>query len=84
MRAFASFIATLVCLGVAFSLLHVVILWLQLPDVMALLLFAIPIVLYIAYCTGTTRAQTLRSALTIYLGFSGVVLAAAGLVYLIG
>ena len=79
-----TFIATLVSMGVAFSFLHVVILYLNLPDLLALLIFAIPVVVYIGYCTRPTRRQALHSAIAIYVSFAGVVLACAGLVYLIG
>jgi hypothetical protein len=79
-----SFVATLAFFGVAFSLLHAVILWLQLPDLAALLLLAIPVVAYIAYCTEPTRVDMTRAALKFYLGFASVTLAAGGLVYLIG
>jgi len=80
----ASFVATFFCLGVTFALLHLILLWLNPPDVVALLVFALPLVSYIAYTTQPTRALWLRSALSIYTSFAGVVLATAGLVYLIG
>ena len=84
MRSIFSYIATLAFFGVAFSLLHAAILWLQLPDLAALLLFAIPVIAYLAYCTQDSRAAMLRSALRIYASFAVVVLSAGGLVYLIG
>ena len=84
MKLVLSYLATLVFFGVAFSLLHTAILWLRLPDLAALLLFAIPVVSYIAYCTEPSRARALRAGLKIYLSFAGVTLAAGGLVYLIG
>ena len=84
MKQVASFVATLVLLGVVLAILHHLLLWLNLPDIVALLVFALPLVAYIAYTTQPTRALWLRSALSIYTGFGGVVLAAAGLVYLIG
>jgi len=84
MQPILSFIATLVFFGVAFSLLHVSILWLGLPDLAALLLFAVPVVGYIAYCTQPDQAAMLRSAARIYTSFAAVVLSAAGLVYVIG
>lgn len=71
-------------MGVAFSFLHVVILYLNLSDLLALLIFAIPVVIYIGYCTRRTRRQALRSAIGIYFSFASVVLACTGLVYLIG
>ena len=83
MQPLVSFIATLAILGVAFVLLHWLILTLGLPDIVALLLFAIPIVGYIAYCTQETSAEIWRSATKIYLVFATVTLSAAGLVLLI-
>ncbi len=71
-------------MGVAFSFLHALILWLNLPDLAALLMFALPIVAYIAYCTQNSRRQALHSAIRIYATFAAVVLASTGLVYLIG
>jgi hypothetical protein len=84
LKQVASFAATFVLLGVVLALLHHLLLWLNSPDIVALLVFALPLVAYIAYTTQPTRALWLRSALSIYTGFAGVVLAATGLVYLIG
>ncbi len=84
MHPVLTFIATLTFFGVAFSFLHTAILWLGLPDLAALLLFAIPVVAYIAYCTQPTRAAMIQSAARIYLSFAVVVVSAGGLVYLIG
>ena len=84
MKTILSYIATLMLFGVAFSLLHLVVLWLWLPDLAALLLFAVPVVAYLAYCSHHTRAAMLRSAIRIYASFAAVVLSAGGLVYLIG
>jgi len=84
MKIVLSYIATLVFFGVAFSLLHLMILWLRLPDLAALLLFAIPVIGYIAYCTNHSRAAMLRSAARIYASFAVVVLSAGGLVLFIG
>lgn len=67
----------------AFLSLHLVIVALGLSDLVALLLFAIPITVFISYCTQDTRAQAIRSALHIYCVFASVTLAAVGLVYLI-
>lgn len=83
MQPVISFIATLAVLGVAFIVLHWLILALGLPDIAALLLFAVPIVGYIAYCTHETRAARLHSAGKFYLVFAAVTLSAAGLVLLI-
>ena len=68
----------------AFTLSHWLILWLRLPDLAALMVFALPVVFYMAYCTLDSAAAILRAALRMYLGFAGVVLSAAGLVWLIG
>ncbi len=78
-----SLIATLGLLGVAFTLLHWLILWLDLPDLVALLLFALPVVAYLAWCTFEERAAQLRFALQMYLSFSAVTIASAAIVYLI-
>ena len=78
-----SFIATLGLLGVAFAFLHSVSWWLKLPDLAALLLFALPISAYCAYCTQESNRLMLRATLRIYLVFASVVLASAVLVFLI-
>jgi len=79
-----SFAATLILLGATFLLLHLVGVWAGVIDVVALLLFAIPITGFIAYCTHQSQTQMLRSALQIYGSFCAVVVSAVGLVYLIG
>jgi len=79
-----SYLATLGILGVAFLLLHGLILLLDLPDLAALLLFALPVSAYIAYCTQPSRAALLRFTLRIYVVFATTVLASAALVYYIG
>ncbi len=84
MKSLLSYIATLGFFGVAFTLLHLAILWLGLPDLAALLLFAAPVIAYLAYCTQDTRAAMLKSAVRIYASFAAVVLSAGALVYLIG
>ena len=84
MQPLVSFIATLVVLGVAFTALHWLILLFNLPDIVALLLFGIPVVCYIAYCTQETRAAMWRSAVRVYFSFAAVTLSAAGLVLFIG
>ena len=71
-------------MGVVMLLLHLVILWLGFSDLVALLLFALPIVVYISYCTQESRKQVILSTLQIYGTFSSVIIASAGLVYLIG
>lgn len=68
----------------AFSLLHGLILWLGLPDLAGLMVLAIPVIVYIAYCTVDSKAAMLRAAIRMYLAFAGVVLASAGLVLWIG
>ena len=80
MQPVISFIATLVFLGVAFSFLHWLILALGLSDLVALLLFALPIAGYIAYTTQETIETRWRFAVRIYLVFAAVTLSAAGLV----
>ncbi len=84
MKSILSYFATLGFFGVAFSLLHLAILWLGLPDLAALLLFAVPVIAYLAYCTQESRAAMLHSAVRIYTSFAAVVLCAGALVYLIG
>ncbi len=84
MRPALSFVATLALLGVALTLLHWLGLWLALPDLAALLLFALPLSFYFAYCTEPTRARVLRAGLRYYLVFASVVLASAALVLFIG
>ncbi len=79
-----SFVATLALLGAALTLLHWISLWLELPDIVALLLFALPLSFYFAYCTESTRARVLRIGLRYFLVFASVVLASAGLVLFIG
>lgn len=63
-----------------FSILHWLILWLRLPDLAALMVLALPVVAYIAYCTADSRSAMLRASLRMYLGFAGVVLTSAALV----
>ena len=75
---------TLILLGVVFSLLHLIIVWLGVADIIALLLFAVPIVAYISYCTQQSPGAIVSSAVRVYCGFAAVVLAAVGLVYVIG
>ena len=84
MRPVLSFIAALAVLGAAFSLLHWISLALALPDLLALLLFALPVIAYMAYCTESTPVQVLRAAVRIYVTFAAVLLASAALVYFIG
>jgi hypothetical protein len=79
-----SFIATLVVLGVAFSLLHWLILALGLSDLAALMLFAVPIAGYLSYATQETMEARIRFAVRIYLVFAAVTLSAAGIVWYIG
>ena len=84
MQPIVSFVATLGLLGVAFTILHWVILWLRLPDLAALLLFALPVTAYIAWSMQEGRSRQLRFGLQIYVTFAAVVVACAGIVYLIG
>ena len=78
-----SLFATLTLLGAAFTLLHWLILWLKLPDLVALLLFALPVAAYIAWCSVESRQAQLRLALQIYSSFAAVTIASAAIVYLI-
>lgn len=84
MKPILNFLATFLLMGVAFILLHLLIVWLGVSDLVALLLFALPVSAYASYCTHRRRADQVRAALQIYASFSLVVLAAAGLVYVIG
>ncbi len=84
MSSFFSFAATLILLGVVFILLHLVLVWLGVSDLVALLVFALPLAGYISYCTNESRKKVIASALQIYLSFASVIIASAGLVYLIG
>jgi hypothetical protein len=79
-----SLATTLALAGVVAVALHYLILWLGVGDLAALMIFAAPICIYIAYCTHRSRAGMWRAALAMYASFSGVVLSAAGLVYFIG
>jgi len=71
-------------MGVVMLLLHLAIVWLGVSDLVALLVFALPIVVYISYCTHDSCLQVIHSALRIYGTFAAVLIASAGLVYLIG
>ena len=84
MRSIFSLLTTLILLGVVFYLLHLIIVWLGVADIVALLLFAVPIVAYISYCTQQSRSAIVGSAVRIYCAFAAVALPAVGLVYVIG
>lgn len=71
-------------MGVVFLSLHLALVWLGVSDLVALLVFAAPISVYVSYCTQASSARIINSALRIYGSFVSVVLAAAALVYLIG
>jgi hypothetical protein len=79
-----SFGITLILMGVAAISLHQLILWLGVGDLVALLLFAAPVSAYLAYCTHHSAAAQWRATVQIYASFSLVLIASAGLVYLIG
>ncbi len=83
MNPLVSFIATLIILGLALSMIHLLSLALALPDIIALLLLALPLTLFIAYCSHESHAQMLRAAIQIYCSFASVVIASAAIVYLI-
>ena len=70
-------------LGLIFSVLHLLIVALGLSDLLALMLFALPGAAYIAYCNHDDNAVRIRSATSIYLSFTSVTLAAAGLSWII-
>ncbi len=71
-------------MALAFVGLHYLILFFKFSDVMALILFALPVVAIIAYSTHETPRKMLRSAISIYTCFVSVILAASGLVWFIG
>ena len=79
-----SFITTFTLLGVVFTSMHLLFFYLRIPDLAALLLFGIPTIGYISYCTEESRDMVISSALRIYIYFASVLLAATGLVYFIG
>jgi len=83
LRQVLSLSATLALFGVVFTILHWLILWLGLKDLAALLVFALPVSGYVAYCTHESRIAMLAAAARIYLSFSLVVLFAGLLAYLI-
>lgn len=64
-------------------LLHFLIVLLDLPDLAALLLFAVPVIVFIAYCTNNSTHRMLRSALVIYASFAAVLVSSALMVHLI-
>lgn len=70
-------------MGVVFLSLHFALVWLGVSDLVALLVFAAPISVYVSYCTQAS-SEIINSALRIYGSFVSVVLASAALVYLIG
>lgn len=84
MAPIITFIAILGMLGVAFFLLHLIISFLGLSDLVALLLFAAPVTAVLAYCTEESKQKMITTALKIYGSFVSVVLCAAALVYYIG
>ena len=71
-------------MAVAFVGLHYLILFFKLSDVTALILLALPVIVLIAYSTNETPRAIMRSAIMVYACFISVILAAAGLVWLIG
>ena len=79
MKEIVSFFSTIGLLGLAFIALHYLVLFLGLNDVFALILFALPICIFIAYSTHDQWQKIWRTALTIYGWVVGVVLATAGL-----
>jgi hypothetical protein len=75
---------TLGLTGVIAVLLHLLIVWLGVGDLVALMIFAAPISAYLAYCTHHSNARRWRAAGQIYASFCSVVLASAAIVYYIG
>ena len=71
-------------MGVAAILLHQLILWLGVGDLVALLLYGAPVSAYIAYCTHHSITAQRRACVQIYASFCLVLIASAGLVYVIG
>jgi hypothetical protein len=84
MKPILSYGVTLILMGVSAMLLHQLILWLGVGDLVALLFFAAPISAYLAYCTHHTIAAQRRASVQIYASFCLVLIASAGLVYVIG
>ena len=84
MKHIISFLITLGLMAAAFVVLHHLILFFNFSDVMALILFALPVVAIIAYSTHETSCEMLRSAILIYTCFVSVILSASGLVWFIG
>jgi hypothetical protein len=84
MKPILSYGATLILMGVTAMLLHQLILWLGVGDLVALLLFAAPISAYLAYCTHHSINDQRRAGVQIYASFCLVLIASAGLVYVIG
>ena len=80
MAPLASYLITLASAGVIAFLLHTLIVWLGVGDLVALLIFGAPVCAYIAYCCHQTRKAQSRAALQIYLSFALVVSTSAALV----
>jgi hypothetical protein len=83
MKEIKSLMSMLGMMAIAFVGLHYLILLTGLNDLAALILFALPLAIMIAYSTEDSAAEMARSSIIIYAWFSAVVLAAAGLVRVI-
>ncbi len=84
MKEIQSLLITLGVMAAAFVGLHYLILLLGFNDVTALILFALPVTILVAYSTHDTRREMIRSAIMIYSCFVSVILAATVLVWFIG
>ena len=71
-------------MGVVALSLHLAMVWLELPDLAALLLYAAPIVVYISYYTHESRVEIFACAIRIYGSFAALIAASVELVFLIG
>ncbi len=83
MKLISSFIVTLCLLTAIYVVLHYVFLFLKLNDLLALILFALPLCFYIAYATHDNRHDMIRAGASIFGWFVFVVCASAGLVLFI-
>ena len=83
MKELKSLMIAIVVLSAIFIISHHLILFIGLGDIPALILYVLPISVFIAYSTNETRAAMMRAAFIIFSTFTSVVLAAAGIVLFI-
>jgi hypothetical protein len=83
MKELKSFFAIIGLVAIAFVALHHLILLLGLPELVALILLAMPVIIVIAYTTNETPTQMYRSAISIFAWFVAVVLGSSALVWFI-